>query len=491
MAASIAASLCTPAWATMDVTTSADGIAGEDKDITVGVSGVDASDEIVYGTTIVWEDPTFTYTVDGGASTRWDPETHTYKAGNGSISGAFDKNSVGIKVYNHSNAKIDASCFVGASANATTTSYAVSGYDVTLAVSNPDGNAATLPAPEPNSALDAVSTLFTLGISGTGMTKYASDLIASASNGSKLGVVVLNLGKHREPAPVMAPQNTWYKFEDTYLELPSTITKITFVDTYEPTGNETKYWDASAAEDGSVMCYKNGTELTIAGNGSGSIAANPDSSYMFSSTEYGYYFGSVKEILGLELLDTTNVTTMCGMFYECTLLDGLDVSSFNTANVTDISSMFSSCKSLSSLDVLNFDTSQVTNMSWLFGECWALESLDLTGWDTSKVTNMYAMFKNCYSLPEIDVTGFDTSNVTTMYIMFRGCHSLTTLDLTSFETSKVIDMGGMFQECYKLTTIYVTTGLWDMTNVKYSSSMYKDSTKLKGDKGGKLTYMTV
>lgn len=232
-------------------------------------------------------------------------------------------------------------------------------------------------------------------------------------------------------------------------------------------------------------------ELTIAGNGSGSIAANPDSSYMFSSTEYGYYFGSVKEILGLELLDTTNVTTMCGMFYECTLLDGLDVSSFNTSNVTDISSMFSCCKSLSSLDVLIFDTSKVTNMSWLFGECWALESLDLTGWDTSKVTNMYAMFKNCYSLPEIDVTGFDTSNVTTMYIMFRGCHSLTTLDLTSFETSKVINMGGMFQECYKLTTIYVTTGLWDMTNVKYSSSMYKDSTKLKGDKGGKLTYMTV
>lgn len=80
VAASIAASLCTPAWATMDVTTSADGIAGEDKDITVGVSGVDTSDDIVYGTTIVWEDPTFTYTVDGGASTRWDPETHTYKA---------------------------------------------------------------------------------------------------------------------------------------------------------------------------------------------------------------------------------------------------------------------------------------------------------------------------------------------------------------------------------------------------------------------------
>lgn len=102
MAASIAASLCTPAWATMDITTSGDGIAGEDKDITVGVSGVDASDEIVYGTTIVWEDPTFTYTVDGGASTRWDPETHTYASAAGAVSGSFDKDSISVKVYNAS-----------------------------------------------------------------------------------------------------------------------------------------------------------------------------------------------------------------------------------------------------------------------------------------------------------------------------------------------------------------------------------------------------
>ena len=345
MAASITASLCTPAWATMDVTTSTDGIAGENKDITVGVSGVDASDDIVYGTTIVWEDPTFTYTVDGGASTRWDPETHTYVSAAGAVNGSFDKDSISVKVYNHSNAKIDASCFVGASADATTTSYSVSGYDVALSISNPDGNAATLPAPEPNSELDAVSTLFTLCISGTGMTKYASDLIASATNASKLGVVVVNIGPWTAPPkPVFAKGHTWWRVDDCGLPINGQNVKtIKMVDSYTPTGNELASWDASAAMDGSVMCYItekiecitkwNGREinlysLTISGNGYGAIYANEDSSNMFHPTEHYNANGELSsgqdpeesaflyltKVEGLELLNTSEVKNSDDMF---------------------------------------------------------------------------------------------------------------------------------------------------------------------------------
>ena len=360
MALSITASMCVPAWATMDVKTSTDGIAGEDKDITVGVSGVSASDEIVYGTTIVWEDPTFTYTVDGGATTRWDPETHTYASPAGAVNGSFDKDSINVKVYNHSNAKIDASCFVGASASATTTSYNVSGYDVTLGVSNPDGNTATLPAAEAGSDLESVNTTFTLGISGTGMNQYATDLIASATNVSKLGKVVVVIGKREEIAPVLKEGNRWFNAKT---RSPSSITSITLLDSYTPTGNETETWDASADSNGGVMCYLTGTDLIIAGNGSGRIEANANSRALFGSATFreSERFSLVKEIKGLELLDTSNVESMSNMFVglgqKCDSVS-LDLRAFNTENVGTFGVMFAWASTLETLDLSSFDTSK-------------------------------------------------------------------------------------------------------------------------------------
>ena len=513
MAASIAASLCTPAWAAMDVTTSADGIAGGNKDITVGVSGVDASDDVIYGTTIIWEDPTFTYTVDGGASTRWDPETHTYASTAGAVSGSFDKNSIAVKVYNHSNAKIDASCFVGASADATTTSYNVSGYDVTLAVSNPDGNAATLPAPEPNSELDAVSTTFTLGISGDGMNQYASDLIAGAANEAKMGTVVVVIGKVLS-LPILAPADTWYKptaFDDVvrnpteYNFNKADITTLTLVDAYVPTGNETESWDASAAGDGSVMCYLTGTDLIMSGNGSGRIIANEDSSDAFSFW-YNHDTGVMSKltaITGLDILDTSSVVCMARMFmnssgaeeldvsgfdtsnvtnmsymfgesyelrYSPIRLTSLDVSNFNTSNVTDMRGMFSGLSKVTSLDVSSFNTSSVTSTAKMFRDCSNLTKLDLSNFDTSQVTDMKEMFDNCCSLTSMDASNFDTSNVTNMGYMFSNCIALTHLDVSGFVTSNVTNMGGMFNSCNSLTSIDVSS--FDTSNVAKMGTMF-------------------
>lgn len=52
----------------------------------------------------------------------------------------------------------------------------------------------------------------------------------------------------------------WY----TSTQLAKTyITKISIVTSYVPTGNGIESWDGSADADGSVMCYRNGTELTV------------------------------------------------------------------------------------------------------------------------------------------------------------------------------------------------------------------------------------
>ena len=70
------------------------------------------------------------------------------------------------------------------------------------------------------------------------------------------------------------------------------------------------------------------------------------------------------------------------------------------------------------------DTSNVTNMGNMFYNCSALTSLDLSGWDTSKVTNMYNMFYDCRSLTSLDISGWNISNVTNMSNMFYGCSNL-------------------------------------------------------------------
>ena len=93
--------------------------------------------------------------------------------------------------------------------------------------------------------------------------------------------------------------------------------------------------------------------------------------------------------------NTSNVTDMSGMFWDCRGLTSLDVSGWDTSKVTHMNSMFEKCNSLTSLDLRNFNTSNVTDMGSMFDGCSGLTSLDLSGWDTSKVTHMNSMFKGC------------------------------------------------------------------------------------------------
>ena len=54
-------------------------------------------------------------------------------------------------------------------------------------------------------------------------------------------------------------------------------------------------------------------------------------------------YRELKQVEGVEYLNTQNVTDMDGMFSGCSGLTSLDVSHFNTQNVTDMGSMFTGC----------------------------------------------------------------------------------------------------------------------------------------------------
>ena len=157
--------------------------------------------------------------------------------------------------------------------------------------------------------------------------------------------------------------------------------------------------------------------------------------------------------LDLSGLNTSNVTTMEQMFYGCSSLTTLDLSGLNTPNVTTMELMFYGCSSLKSLNLSGLNTSKLKNMEQMFGKCTALTTLNLDGLNTANVTNMVFLFDNCHSLDSLDLSSFNTENVTKMVGMFIGCQSLKSIDLSSFNTGNVTSMNAMFYGCQSLTSV--------------------------------------
>lgn len=213
------------------------------------------------------------------------------------------------------------------------------------------------------------------------------------------------------------------------------------------------------------------TKYTLYINSNGGVKANLNASNYFSG------FENLVGISGLEYFDTSLVTNMNEMFYYCSNITKLDLSTFDTSKVTNMNSMFYNCQKLTELDLGNFNTSNVTNMNMMFYGCRSLVELDLSSFNTSNIKNMSRMFNNCENLEKLDASGFDTSNVTDMSYMFYYCFNLIDLDLSSFDTSNVKNMEAMFYQCKNLESIDLSS--FDTTNVTTMSQMFKLCYKLK------------
>ena len=100
-----------------------------------------------------------------------------------------------------------------------------------------------------------------------------------------------------------------------------------------------------------------------------------------------------------------------GGYFNSSNFTSLDVRTVDTSNVTNMSRMFYDCSGLTSLDVSNFNTSNVTYMTAMFNRCTSLESLDLSGWDVSNVSDMMYMFIRCSKLKTIRMVGCNSTTV--------------------------------------------------------------------------------
>lgn len=123
--------------------------------------------------------------------------------------------------------------------------------------------------------------------------------------------------------------------------------------------------------------------------------------------------GSIKEVLGANSTNVTNMSDMFGAQQQLT-----DVALFDTSNVTEMQAMFDWCTSLSSVPL--FNTSNVTLINSMFDGCISLSSIPL--YDTSNVTDMSNMCLECSSLSSIPL--FNTTKVTSIDAAFDGCVSV-------------------------------------------------------------------
>ena len=277
--------------------------------------------------------------------------------------------------------------------------------------------------------------------------------------------------------PILAPNSTWYKSNQNR----STITQINIVDSYTPTGNENETWNADVGNTGSIKCYRTGTVITIAGNGSGKIAMNADSSYAFSSSGSNR-FDVLTTIAGADLLDTSNVTSFERLFYVCKKLKTVDVSNWQTGNVTNMHGTFNQVFEIEQIPVENWDTSSCENMKYMFQLCLKLKSLDLSKWNVSKVKTMSSMFLGHSAFGDMTITSVNTSGWNTSSLedtsgMFQRCPQLTSLDVSSWDVSKVQTMQSMFMHCSSLTSLDVSN--WNTSSCKNMSFLFQKCTNLE------------
>lgn len=153
------------------------------------------------------------------------------------------------------------------------------------------------------------------------------------------------------------------------------------------------------------------------------VALGPDDAIAFF---YSYNYDDplvFSEIIGLEYLDTSAVTSMASMFSHVHAAS-LNLSVFKTTNVTNMRSIFSSCRELSEIDLRNLDLSNVEDFGGMFYNDESLAHILFPEVLVSNATDLDYMFYSCTNLRIIDLSWMDTTQVRTAIRFIEGCSNL-------------------------------------------------------------------
>lgn len=195
------------------------------------------------------------------------------------------------------------------------------------------------------------------------------------------------------------------------------------------------------------------TEIESIEGGSGKYAPRYISFYNYDGTDLNDELNN---------LDTSNMTSMAYMFYNCTKVTKLDVSKLNTSNVTTMNSMFYGCKTITELDISKLDTTNLTNVRNMFCDCSKLKAINFGNLNTSGASDLSYMFARCKALNEMDLSLFDFSNITYFQEMFVSCSTLKTVIFPP-NMAKTSYLKETFSHCSAITHIDIS-GVTSVSN---------------------------
>jgi len=166
--------------------------------------------------------------------------------------------------------------------------------------------------------------------------------------------------------------------------------------------------------------------------------------------------------------DLTNLTEIIGL------------ENVNTAEVTDLYMAFNDLRSLDTLNLSMWDMSKLELLSYAFTDCIKLKTLDIHTWQPTKLKNTGSMFKRC-SLLETIYADYDWNGYTTLTSsadMFYDCPKLVGGAGTEFSADGAQDKSyarvdqGTSNPGYFTSTTQRATALSNLDNA------YKDLTAL-------------
>ena len=237
-------------------------------------------------------------------------------------------------------------------------------------------------------------------------------------------------------------------------------------------------WDTSKVTSMEGMFWECWTLIHISDNISKWNTCNLTTIYgMFLKCIYLMYLPDISK------WNTNNLKVMEELFHSCqNLREVPDISNWNTENVESLSFIFTDCKSLTSLpDISKWNTNKVTEFMGIFEQCESLKTLpDISKWNTSKITTLDGVFNFCKSLTVLpDISKWNTSNVTSMRFVFQSCISLKALpDISKWNTDKVTTMEAMFNLCVSLISL-PDLSKWNTSNVTNMVKLFNMCEKLE------------
>lgn len=195
-------------------------------------------------------------------------------------------------------------------------------------------------------------------------------------------------------------------------------------------------------------------------------------------------FTALTQVKGLVV--TGSVTSLASMFSGCSALTVFDTIGWDTSNVTTIEKLAFDCSALTKVDLGSKNMTKLvsagsSDSTGAFGGsltsgagCTSLVNLDVSYWNAPVLVSLRAFLFKASALTSFDASTWNAPNVETIWGMFASCSGLTDVDISGISTANAnadsaFSLGHLFDNCTHLLNL--TIGLFDTSNISSIESV--------------------